>query len=117
KGPQGPLYFVGATGMFLLLRRDWRFLVCWQHLAGIASFVVVLGLWQVPFFLALDWAEVEAVWSEGGMGHAHRLAYDSVWAVLWQLVRYPALIFGCMLPWSAMLVCYLGRSFRQSIGT
>lgn len=116
KGPQGPVYFVGATGLFLLLRRDWKFLVSWSHVAGLAAFAAIIGLWQVPYFLKLGWEDVNAVWSEGGTSIGHRMAYESVGQFLTHLVAYPLEVFGCMLPWSAMLLCYLGRPFRQSIG-
>ncbi len=39
KGPQAPVYFCGAVGVFLVLRRDWRMLVSPAHLAGICVFV------------------------------------------------------------------------------
>ena len=37
KGPQGPVYFVAITTVFLLWRRDWRFLFNRWHLAGLAT--------------------------------------------------------------------------------
>jgi 4-amino-4-deoxy-L-arabinose transferase-like glycosyltransferase len=116
KGPQGPVYFVGATGLYLLAQRDWKFLFSRAHLAGVLTFAFIVGLWQVPYFLMLDWEHVDAIWSEGGMSIAHRMAYDSIGQFLAHLVEYPAEVFGCMAPWSFMLLCYLGKPFRQSIG-
>src|SRR5487761_134999 len=39
KGPQGPIYFVGAVVLYLVGRRDWRFLFSGRHLVGAAVFV------------------------------------------------------------------------------
>ena len=49
QGPQIPVYFVAITSVFLTLRRDWGFLFSRWHLAGWAVFVLIVGLWQLPF--------------------------------------------------------------------
>ena len=55
KGPQGPIYFLGPILIFLLLRRDWRYLLSLPHLAGMAVFAAVVGAWQIPFSCAPGW--------------------------------------------------------------
>jgi 4-amino-4-deoxy-L-arabinose transferase-like glycosyltransferase len=112
KGPQGPVYFGGAVFAFLVIRRDWRYLFSRQHLAGIAAFAVVMGAWQVPYSLAVGWDMTVETWTRevGKRMHDHRLG-----AILGHLVAYPGWIIGCMLPWSAVLVAYLRRDFRQSL--
>lgn len=115
KGPQGPVYFVGPVGMFLLLRRDWRFLLSTSHLAGLATFAAMLGAWQVPFFMELGWPGVRHVWSEEG--HlATRFDYSNLSLVLSRWAQYPIKVLACMLPWSVMLLVALSRWWRGAIG-
>src|SRR5262249_9493778 len=52
KGPQAPVYLITTTGCFLLVQRDWKWLVSLSHLAGMATFAVVASAWLVPFALA-----------------------------------------------------------------
>jgi 4-amino-4-deoxy-L-arabinose transferase-like glycosyltransferase len=112
KGPQGPVYFGGAVFAFLLIRRDWRYLFSWQHLAGIAAFAAVLGAWQVPYSLAVGWDLTVETWTRevGKRMHNH-----SPRAVIGHLLAYPWWIFGCMLPWSAFLALYLRPGFRRAL--
>jgi 4-amino-4-deoxy-L-arabinose transferase-like glycosyltransferase len=115
KGPQGPLYFVGAATVFLLLNRDWRYLFNWRQLVGIGVFALVLGAWQVPFFMALDSESVKAVWSEGST-FGGRFNYGSVSAAAIHLLKYPLDVYVSMLPWSTLLICFGSRRFRASMG-
>jgi 4-amino-4-deoxy-L-arabinose transferase-like glycosyltransferase len=112
KGLQGPIYFVLAVWMYLLLRRDWRYWINRSHLLGITLFVVVLGSWQIPYYLRTDWESTQGIW--------FKLARDrftdyTPWVVIRHLVTYPAEILICMLPWSACLVQFLNRRFRAAI--
>ncbi|HEX4149061.1 MAG TPA: glycosyltransferase family 39 protein, partial [Pirellulales bacterium] len=113
KGPQGPVYFGGAVVAFLVIQRDWRYLLSWQHVAGMAAFAAVLGAWQVPYTMAVGWDLTVETWTRevGKRLHDH-----SPRAVLGHLLVYPVWIIACMLPWSAFLVAYLRRSVRQSLG-
>lgn len=112
KGPQAPVYFGGAVVAFLVIRRDWRYLFSWQHLAGMAAFAAVLGAWQVPYSLAVGWDLTVETWTRevGKRMHNH-----SPRAVIGHLLAYPWWIAGCMLPWSAFLAVFLRRGFRQSL--
>lgn len=116
KGPQGPVYFVAITTGFLLLRRDWRYLFSWSHLAGIATFAAVLGSWLVPFYLQTDWASLQNVWCE--QGHlSQRFNYSDLSRGLTHLAIFPLWVLGAMLPWSFMLLPFASRGLRQSLGT
>ena len=103
KGPQGPVYFVSITTIFLCFRRDWKFLFNRWHLAGLAGFILIIGAWQLPFYLALDATSTQAVWSEGG-DFGVRFQYPSVGRALEHWVSYPVEVLVCLLPWSFLLV-------------
>src|SRR6185312_11896816 len=95
--------------------RDWRMLINVRHLAGWLAFALVLGSWQVPFFLSANWQDVRAVWSEGS-GFGDRFHYSNVAAVAGHFVGYPLEVLGCMLPWSSMLAVFAWRQGRESLG-
>lgn len=114
KGPQGPIYFVAVAFVFLLLRRDWRFLISGGHAVGLAVFAVLIGLWQVPFYLATDWTAVPLIW---GQNAAIRYGNSGALPLLLHLLTYPFEIFASTLPWSVLTVVFLDRRFRQSLGT
>jgi 4-amino-4-deoxy-L-arabinose transferase-like glycosyltransferase len=108
KGLQAPVYFVAATCIYLAARRDWRRLFGTGHLAGLAAFAIVVGAWMVPF------------------AREARGALDDVWAGLVQdrftlagllphVAAYPFETFGCLLPWSPLLIGLLKPSVRKSI--
>lgn len=112
KGPQGPVYFGGAVFAFLAIKRDWRFLISRQHLAGIAAFCLVMGAWQVPYSLAVGWELTVETWTRevGKRLHDH-----SPQAIIRHLLLYPGWIFACLLPWSVLLVAYARRDFRRAL--
>ncbi|HEV7223536.1 MAG TPA: glycosyltransferase family 39 protein, partial [Pirellulales bacterium] len=113
KGPQGPLYFGGAVVVYLMLRRDWRWLFSPAHLAGIAVFAAIVGAWQVPYSLEVEWDKVLQTW---GHTSAARFDYSQPWPVVRHLLSYPWEILGCLLPWSPWLAAYSNRDFRRSLG-
>jgi 4-amino-4-deoxy-L-arabinose transferase-like glycosyltransferase len=113
KGPQAPIYFVAATGMFLLLQRDWRRLVSWHHLAGISIFFGIIASWQIPFFLKMDWPAVQKVWASDT---AMRIWEINPLAVAKHLVTYPMELVACTMPWSLFLGIFLTPGFRRTTG-
>ena len=115
KGPQGPLYFVAITTVFLAWRRDWRFLFSRWHLAGLAAFALVLGCWQLPFLLKVGPAGVEAIWSEGGHVGT-RFQYGTLRHALAHWGAYPFEVIASTLPWSLMLLVVPTRWFRSNLG-
>ncbi len=106
KGPQAPVYFVVITGMYLVVRSDWRYLLSWQYAVGASLFVAIIAAWQVPFYLATDWSAVVAIWS-GLAGDRFQLG-----GFLAHMVSYPAETLVCLLPWSPILVALAKRDTR-----
>jgi 4-amino-4-deoxy-L-arabinose transferase-like glycosyltransferase len=114
KGPQGPVYFVAITTALLAARRDWRFLLNRWHAVGLLMFVLVIGVWQVPFYLAVDANSAAAIWSEGG-DVGKRFVYHGVGRALSRWLSYPFEVWGSALPWSFLWPLLATRWFRQSI--
>ena len=114
KGPQAPAYFVASVGLFLLLTGRWRFALSGAHLAGIITFIVVWGAWQVPFAKEIGYAETLAIYVQD-VGFRF---VDTSWiTILKHLAEFPLEVFlGCMLPWSLLLLPYINPDFRRAIG-
>lgn len=106
KGPQAPVYFVAVTGMYLIVRRNWRWLLSFSHVAGAMCFVAIVGLWQVPYYLMTDWTHVRDTW--------FGLAGDrfTISGLAKHVVTYPLETLGCLLPWSPLLLLLVRRDFR-----
>ena len=111
KGPQGPVYFCAAIGLYLLVRRDWRCLLSGSHLLGLCVFAAIFLVWLVPYYLRTN----------------YQAARDSLLGVslvrfggttpLWQhMASYPLQILACLLPWSPLFVRYFDRSFWAGLG-
>lgn len=114
KGPQAPVYFAGCVGVYLLWRRDWRWLFGGAHVLGLLGFLAIVGAWQLPFAGELGWAGVRAIWGGDSADrwlHQRPLAEKAL-----RLVNYPLEVAACLLPWSLLLLAYLDRSFRQTLG-
>jgi 4-amino-4-deoxy-L-arabinose transferase-like glycosyltransferase len=108
KGPQAPAYFGAITGAYLVfVRRDWRYLLSWQTVAGALVFTAVIAAWQIPFYRATDWSAVIATWA-GLAGDRFKLS-----GVLSHAVTYPAETLVCLLPWSPMLFALIRANRRE----
>jgi len=109
KGPQAPVYFVAISAVYLAYRRDWRYLLSWQFLAGGALFTAIIAAWQIPFYLATDWKTVTATWTG--------LAKDRVGfgGLAEHIALYPLETFACLLPWSPILFALVKRETRDLI--
>jgi 4-amino-4-deoxy-L-arabinose transferase-like glycosyltransferase len=115
KGPQGPVYFVAITAAYLVVRQDWRFLFSRWHLAGVATFVAIVAVWQVPFAIALDPAAALRVWTEEGyLGSRFQVADWSQAFEHWAV--FPLEVFGSLLPWSFLLPVLTTRWFWNCTG-
>jgi 4-amino-4-deoxy-L-arabinose transferase-like glycosyltransferase len=113
KGPQAPLYFAGSVWLYLLLNKDWRYLLSWWHAAGAAAFVAGLGWWQLAYIREVGWSGACEIWfSEVGM----RFADARAARVASHLAGFPLEVLVCMLPWSALLLCYVAPSLRAGLG-
>ncbi len=109
KGPQAPVYFVAGCSAFLLVRRDWRWLFCRGHLAGLACFALTVGAWLVPFALASGWRAVDDIWTALA---EERFRFDGLWR---HVATYPLNTFACLIPWSPLLLLILKGSVRKSL--
>jgi 4-amino-4-deoxy-L-arabinose transferase-like glycosyltransferase len=118
KGLQAPVYFLGSLGAYLVLTGQWRRLFCKAHLLGALTGALILLAWMIPYAHALGWSEVHSIWlgdpavqvnGQIQSWDARRLAVH--------LLTYPVEILLGTLPWSLLLLPYVRRDFRQSIGT
>jgi len=109
KGPQAPIYFMAIVGVYLLLRRDWRFLFSWPTLFGGVVFVSIVAAWQVPYYLATDWESVVATWT--GLAK-DRIGTEGLFS---HLIKYPLDTFVCLLPWGPFLFALIFRPARQRL--
>lgn len=110
KGPQGPVYFGGPVLIYLLVSGGWKYFFRPGHLAGMLTYLLMWGPWQLTFFL-----------SEGLEGVRHIyfgdvVMYGKEGSLLKHLVEYPIQTIGCLLPWSLFLVVLFKRDFRKSLG-
>ncbi|HEX3997914.1 MAG TPA: glycosyltransferase family 39 protein [Pirellulales bacterium] len=112
KGPQAPVYFAAPVGLFLASRRDWRTLLGRWHLAGLALFIAMVGLWQVPFLAHMGWPAAKTMW----LGDVAMRFADTRWqTIALHLLEYPLEIAVCTLPWSPLLLAYLPKQSRRSL--
>lgn len=112
KGPQGPLYFVASTWLFLLLARDWRRLWGRGHLVGMLAFMACLGSWQIPYYLRTNLASVYGIWTGNALA---RYQDHQALKFVQHLLTYPFEILICTLPWSLVLRQYFRRSFYSGV--
>jgi 4-amino-4-deoxy-L-arabinose transferase-like glycosyltransferase len=106
KGPQGPVFFAGPVGLYLIATRRWRDLITWPHAFGILVFALLWNAWQVPYFLAEGLAATRRIY-----GHDVALRFvDRSWTTLLaHVASYPFEVFACLLPWTPLLfVCGRG---------
>jgi 4-amino-4-deoxy-L-arabinose transferase-like glycosyltransferase len=113
KGPQAPVYFTGAIGVYLLLTRQWRFALSRAHATGIGIFALMYGAWQIPFLVQIG-LEGAGKMYVNDVGHRF-LGAD--WPLFFQhLAEYPFEILICVLPWSGLLIVWCNRAFRMTQG-
>ncbi len=114
KGLQAPVYFIGATVLFLLLTGNWRAIITRAHGAGILVFLAVFGAWQIPFTLHRGIADSWAIY----FGDVAGRFVDRRWSTfLSHLVTYPCeLLFVGLMPWSILLWAFSRRVVREQLG-
>lgn len=108
KGLQAPVYFVAVCGVYLLLVRDWRWLFSRGHALGLACFAAIVGAWLVPF-AAADWHAIGDIWL-GLVGDRVTTA-----GLLTHVASFPVETFGCLLPWSPLLLALFKPSVFKSL--
>jgi 4-amino-4-deoxy-L-arabinose transferase-like glycosyltransferase len=113
KGPQAPVYFASAVAAFLLLEGRGRELLRRQHWAGVAVFLTIWAAWQIPFSLRVG---PYNTWTILSGDIAMRVNHHSWAAFFNHLATFPLEVFGCMLPWSVLLLPFLWPAFRRGVG-
>ncbi|MDA7950919.1 MAG: glycosyltransferase family 39 protein [Pirellulaceae bacterium] len=101
KGLQAPVYFIVITLTYLTLSNRLRQFFSSGHILGITIFLSLLGMWQIPFYLATNLSATHAIW--------FGLAGDRVTThnLFFHMVTYPFEVFGALLPWSPLLLVLL----------
>ncbi len=107
KGTQAIVAFFGSVYLFLLIRRDWRSLRHGSHWIGLLLFVVLIALWQVPFWRVAGWQGTYGSWFDPGVG---RLGINLADLAL-HLLSFPFEVLGATLPWSILLLGMLLPGF------
>ncbi len=114
KGLQAPLYFFGSIWCYLILTRQWRALLQPAHALGISAFAGVVGLWQAAFVAEMGLADGWMIyfWNVQNRFHDPRII-----TIVEHLATFPIIVIvACLAPWSWMLLGYLDRGVRQSLG-
>jgi 4-amino-4-deoxy-L-arabinose transferase-like glycosyltransferase len=107
KGSQGPVAFFGTVYLFLLIRRDGRYLLRWSHVLGLVLFAGIIAVWEVPFYLQTGWEGTRMTWLDPSVSRVD----TNIAKLLLHLVQFPVIVFGATLPWSVLLVGLFHRSF------
>lgn len=110
KSLQAPVYFLAPVFVYLVLTRQWRQLFSLAHLAGILVGAGVLAAWVVPFHGQLGLDGVRSIW----MNDVRTRIFE--WqGFLIHFARFPAELFGCLMPWTPLLFAYVWRPFRSTM--
>lgn len=114
KGPQPPVYFVGAVGLYLLVNRRLRDLFSLAHLIGALAGGAIILAWLIPCVMQEGWPVTKGIlFSDTGI----RFRDWEIAKIGRHLVQFPLEIIGCTLPWSLLLFAFLSRDVRRSLGT
>jgi 4-amino-4-deoxy-L-arabinose transferase-like glycosyltransferase len=111
KGPQGAVYFAAPVVLYLLLRRDWRYLVSFSHAAGLAVFGLLFGGWWLAYLQATDLTTAKTVLF--GLVEMRLANKGSLWV---HMLAFPVQVGSCLLPWVVLLVRYFDRRLRADLG-
>lgn len=113
KGMQAPVYLFTTSAVYLWWVGSWRRFFTPAHLLGLVTFALVFSLWFVPYVARMGWDKgVLTVVGETTM----RLDYSDRQEVIGHLLGYPLWVVSSMLPWSLLLLGYLRRDLRASLG-
>jgi 4-amino-4-deoxy-L-arabinose transferase-like glycosyltransferase len=111
KGLQGPIAFFGAVYLFLLLRRDWRWLLHWGHVIGVVLFLGAIAAFQIPLFMETGWEGTKQTWLDPGGSRVSA----GIGALLKHMAMLPLEVFVATLPWSPLLLGLIDPRFWKSM--
>jgi len=114
KGLQAPVYFGGATCLFLLLMGKGREIFRSGHLIGLLVFAIIFGAWQGPFTWQRGLADSWMIY----FGDVAGRFVDRSWTTfVLHLISYPCeLLLVGLMPWSALLLAYGIPVVRERLG-
>ncbi|HEX3871201.1 MAG TPA: glycosyltransferase family 39 protein, partial [Pirellulales bacterium] len=112
KGLQAPTYFVGGVALFLLIRRDGRFLLSRAHAAGVCLFVLLVALWQLPYWCCVGSDVALGTWTNLLVEKTQGRGADKFAR---HVAEFPWEFFGSMLPWSMWLLAFASPRLRASL--
>jgi 4-amino-4-deoxy-L-arabinose transferase-like glycosyltransferase len=113
-GLQPPVYLLGSIGVYLVWKRDLRFAVSWGHLTGLLFGVSLVAAWAVPCAERVGWVLTKYVWMADT---SSRFMDWSAGPVLAHLARFPAELFGCLLPWSLLIPAAFVPAVRRALAS
>ena len=99
-GLQPPVYLLGPIGIYLLWKRDLRYLISWGHLVGLLFGLALVAAWAFPCAARVGWIMTKYVWMSDT---SSRFVDWHVGPVFMHLARFPAEVVGCLLPWSLLI--------------
>jgi Dolichyl-phosphate-mannose-protein mannosyltransferase len=107
KGPQAPIYFIGAVVLYLAVQKDWRTLFNSFHLAGLIVLTVIITTWEVALARRLHGSVgIGLPWT----GHVNQIFFQRRPAnIISHLIAFPGMIAIDTLPWSAALGWFVIR--------
>jgi 4-amino-4-deoxy-L-arabinose transferase-like glycosyltransferase len=115
KGIQAPAYFVGATVVYLVLSGQWRRLFTRSHAVGILVAASILAAWIVPYARQVGSAGALNIWFGEQSLHVERL-HPTILQYLQHALDLTVQIAAGTMPWSLLLLLFLRRDFRRSLG-
>jgi 4-amino-4-deoxy-L-arabinose transferase-like glycosyltransferase len=113
KGPQAPVYFLASVSAYLLLTGQWRRVFSVAHVAGVLVGASIVLAWLIACAVQLGWPTVWSICLNDTTARFHSWTFSEVAT---HLVQYPLEVVGCTMPWSLLLLFYLHRDFRRSLG-
>jgi len=115
KGMQAPVYFVGATWLYMVVMGDWKRMFSSGHAAGLAVGAGVVAAWVVPYARELGWAEVAMVWTGDPAYKVNGTVYTWKSSELFRhLFTLPVELLAGTLPWSPLIFTVFRSDFRSS---
>jgi 4-amino-4-deoxy-L-arabinose transferase-like glycosyltransferase len=112
KGIQGPAYFIGSTWLMLLVERDRRFFFSRAHVAGIAVFLLVLGIWQVPYACLVGVETAVFTWTHEVF---KKTSVIGIGPFVKHALAFPFEVLVSTAPWSIWLLPLVDRRVRAAI--
>lgn len=111
-GLQPPVYLLGAIGLFLLWKRDVRFVFRWGHLAGLAFGAAVVAAWAVPCADRVGWDDTRKIWMTDTSSRFLDWKLDQFLA---HFGAFPVEMFPCLLPWGLVALAAVLPGTRRAM--